>query len=571
MSLPNVVINVQDGALGSLPASTANVGAHLGVCQSGAAAKQASLSIASTTGGDGVLWTAVTPGAAGNLITITYASPSGGSTTVSVVGNAITISPMTSETNTGVVAAVAASSAASALISGSATGGSDHVIAASSAPLTGGVTGVVYTFSDPQTALNTLGQGPLTESVCHSLAIAGGTVMAVAVNASVAGSTGSWTHVGAGAGAVSTSSGTPRDGYQIVVKIVAAGNLGVATFQYSLDNGNTFSGVVATASTFALGSTGVVLGFTSAAYVAGDTYSATCTAPSYSGTDVTNAFNALTANPNTWGFAHLVGNQSSVSADATMATLVNTLMDSAASTLYRYAFAIVETGPDTDANITTAYASTVCDRTMVTAGQCTVASPISGNFYNRNVGVPAAARNALIVPSEDMGYVARGALPGVKSISRDENTSNDLDALGFTTVRTITGLPGFYFTSGHMFVAQTSDYYLSQNRRVMDQACIATRVGLLNFLNGSLRVTATTGAIYPQDASKIENTVQSLLNATILAPGWCSGTSVVVNRTNNILSTKQLLVNTRVTPLGYAKQIVETIAFFNPALASATT
>jgi hypothetical protein len=170
-----------------------------------------------------------------------------------------------------------------------------------------------------------------------------------------------------------------------------------------------------------------------------------------------------------------------------------------------------------------------------------------------------------------MGYVARGALPGVKSVTRDEAVTPGMDALGFTTLRSIVGLPGYYFTSGHMFVPVTSDYYLSQNRRVMDQACITTRTALLNFLNGSLRVTATNGTIYPADAATIENYTQSLLNAAILAPGYCSGTSIVVNRANNILSTKQLLVTTRITPLGYAKQIIENIAFFNPALAPATT
>lgn len=104
---------------------------------------QASLNVPSTTGGDGILWTAVPVGAAGNLIKIVQNSPSGGSSTAAIthVGGytVVTISPKTSETNSGLITAIAASVAT--YITGVATGGSDDVIAFSSAPLAGGVGG----------------------------------------------------------------------------------------------------------------------------------------------------------------------------------------------------------------------------------------------------------------------------------------------------------------------------------------------------------------------------------------------------------------------------------------------
>ena len=69
----------------------------------------------SFTPGDGVLFTALAPGPVGNNILVAYSAPSGSVTTVSFAGT-ITVSPMSGETNAGVVAAIQASAAASALV-----------------------------------------------------------------------------------------------------------------------------------------------------------------------------------------------------------------------------------------------------------------------------------------------------------------------------------------------------------------------------------------------------------------------------------------------------------------------
>ena len=104
---------------------------------------QASLNVPSTTGGDGILWTAVPIGAAGNLIKIVQNAPSGGSSTAAITTSGaftvVTISPKSGETNAGLITAIASSVAAE--ITGVATGGSDVVIAFSSAALAGGLGG----------------------------------------------------------------------------------------------------------------------------------------------------------------------------------------------------------------------------------------------------------------------------------------------------------------------------------------------------------------------------------------------------------------------------------------------
>ena len=105
-----------------------------------------------------ILWTAVSPGTAGNSITITLTA-SGNSTplSVGVVGSAITVNLATDESGSptstcaNIVAAVAANSTASALVSASTTG-TGIPSAASSTSLSGGTDGansVTITAADP--------------------------------------------------------------------------------------------------------------------------------------------------------------------------------------------------------------------------------------------------------------------------------------------------------------------------------------------------------------------------------------------------------------------------------------
>lgn len=431
-----------------------------------------------------------------------------------------------------------------------------------------GTTGTLYSFTSPTQALAALGPGPLTESVCHALAVAGGNVLALPINPSVAGVAAATVHTGSGAGAVDATASAPYDGYAVLMTVVLGGTKGTMTFTYSLDGGQTTSTVITSPSggTYTIPNTGVALVLDTGAFVAGDTYAIACTAPSYASGDVTAGMTALLAQPNAWGWMHLVGQLDTAAHSATLAATLETAMESAASTQYRYAFAVLEAPQDTDANLKTAFAAVNTPRVMVAAGFCDVVSTLTGNILKRSAGFPVTARQGLVPVAQDLGQVSTGSLPGVTKLYRDENATPGLDAAGFTTLRTLVGMPGFYVTTGHMFVPVTSDYNLSQNRRVMDLACTVSHQALLYFLNASVRVKKADGTILPADAARIETFVGGQVGAALVATGFASSSALVMDRTNNVLSTKTLNVSTRIVPLGYAKTINEDIGFLNPAL-----
>jgi hypothetical protein len=104
----------------------------------------------------------------------------------------------------------------------------------------------VNSFGDINTASSTLGPGTLTENVADTISVAG-SCMAVPVTPSVAGSVGSTTHVGTGAGTVT---GSAKPVYQILAKITTGGALGTMAVSFSVNGGAYSNPYTSTVSTY---------------------------------------------------------------------------------------------------------------------------------------------------------------------------------------------------------------------------------------------------------------------------------------------------------------------------------
>jgi hypothetical protein len=446
----------------------------------------------------------------------------------------------------------------------------------------GGVANTLYAFTDPATLVSELVSGPAVEAAAHALAVGGGTVFVLKVdNTSTPGVAGSVTHVGTGL-SVLTVTGAPYDAYQVRITILQGGTnpaAGTATFKFSLDGGDNYSGEIAvpTSGSYPVAGTNLTLAFSAASLVAGDTYSFDCTAPGYNSTEMTAAFNALVADPRTWKFVHLVGSASSAAAQATIAVALAALVQ-AQEAVYRFTYAMTETpdlgdGTTGDSALITAYVSVASVRLMVCAGFAEITSTLTGRAHKRSAAWPIAARRHKAPISEDCTRVKSGALPGVTKLYRDEQIHRGLDAQRFATLRTLIGKQGFYITNGRMMAPSGSDFGFVQHREMMDVACATARAGLLNYLGDGVRVNgadaqapSVPGGIYEPDARVIEADVGGQLNAVLLSPNHVSSTSIQINRADNIISTSNLRVKVRLVPKAYARQISADMGFSNPAL-----
>lgn len=440
----------------------------------------------------------------------------------------------------------------------------------------------LYVLTDPSKIAETIGYGPGAEFCAHVLSQApGSVVLFVPVDSDVTGSNGSVTNNGTGDGVVGVT-GTPLDDYRGAVKITKAGVLGTARFRYALDyrtnaDGDTvatWSAEYATAATFALpgSSTGLTLTFADAGsthFVLGDVHTWESTAPGYTTTPGADARAVILASSREYAGIFQVGEPDDEDDGATLAGVLATEMATAFAA-HRYTFAAFGLPAVSDEeDILDAFDEVFSTRLAIACRHVDIVSAISKLVHKRSVLWAAAAEMLRFSLSEDLGQVSHGPLSATYTrLYGDERKTPGLDEAGFITARTYLGIAGNYVTHGRMKTLDTSDYKWLTHRRIMDRACKVSRTRLLtSYLNAKILVSKTTGRILEKEALAIEANVNADLESALVAPTHASGSSVLVNRTDNILSTENLRADVRVIPPGYARAITETIGFFNPALA----
>lgn len=435
-------------------------------------------------------------------------------------------------------------------------------------PCASGTVNTVYSYADRQSLVTDLTGGPCVEAAAYDLDVGGKPILVVPVNASIAGSTGTIQKNGGAQTDVTISAGTPKDAYSLAVLITKAGALGTARFKVALDGDNpqgpTYGNEIATSATYVVPGTGLTLGFASVTYVLNDLYTATCVAPGYTATDVQNAVNALLADPRPFRFLHLVGQASTPSGSAGIASALDTLL-LAAETQGRFVWGLMQAPDDTDTNLLTAFASFSSRRVAVAAGFTRQRSVLTGRLDKRPAAWAASGWAARLRLSQDLGEVAQGRLPGVEYLLRDERSTPGLDAGGFLTLRTHTGRAGAFVNNPRIMAPAGSDYQLIEYRQVMDLGCTIVLAESQLLIGRTLQVNAD-GTIAEAEAKAIEATINSALANGLIGPGYATSASVAVDRTVNLLTTRQLKLRVRILPLGVVKDVVVDIAYANPKL-----
>lgn len=388
-----------------------------------------------------------------------------------------------------------------------------------------------------------------------------------------------------GEGTFTSGTGTnPIDDFQVVMKIVTTGAIGAAQYVVSFDGGITFSPVTTLASSPVSLGQGIILnaantggqGATSG-FVAGDVYSFQTTGPRFTPQDVTNVLGILTANPAQFGWVHVLGKSTSISVMTNMNGNIQTaLLDWWESDRFSD-LAFMDAPPNSaQSNINAALIAAAPSMTgavgvtqanvAVGAGDLALVSPITGFQMNRCASWAASARACSAPLGQDLADVGAGALVGVTQLYYNEATAGGpLDAVGYTTARTINGISGFYLTNCNILAPEGSDIFLAQYARVLNQAAYLGYAALVLYLNSSVRVLAG-GTIDPRDANAIQNNVTTKILAGLA--GQVTSVSVLVDTAHNILTDGELPVDVGVTPLGYAKQIAATLGFTNSALSA---
>lgn len=392
------------------------------------------------------------------------------------------------------------------------------------------------------------------------------------------------TAAGETAGTLALTGSYPHDAFELKVKITKTGLCGIATFQYSLDNGAHYSDDILTPSsgtayTGIYDTTGLKFTFTdvSTGFTADDLFDATTSQPTVLLTHIETALQEMFDSTEVvLGFCHIMGDTDEDTLDSIDALLVT------GESTHSYMFVLVE-GRDydsgTDSDDEGDYATNVKDelatgttskRILITHGYERVDCNGGRRAQWRSGAWSLGPRMAAQPYSHDPGRVAAGALGLVSEIGWDARLHSEMNSAGFTVSRTYDKSSGFYKRAGEMHVAPSSDFYFVTNRRVMDVVCTLAYAAGLAFINESLGVDPTTGKLSDVSAAMVKHAILAPMRTIVLNDGTykhASAIDVVVDQTNNILSTGELRITLRVTPNPIARTIEFDMAFKNPALA----
>jgi hypothetical protein len=446
---------------------------------------------------------------------------------------------------------------------------------------TAGTLNAPATYARSKDVIAAFGAGPLVEAACRYIERYAKPVLLVRTGSTVAGSVGSVTSVATGTSVVAVqASPTPNDDHEYKLLIVTGGTRGTAgiTYKLSLDGGRTYGPETAlgTAVTITIpGAGGVVLTIAAGTMVAGDYHTARSVAPQWNSTELGTALDALGASVATWGAAWIVGTLDATAFDVADAKIAG--FNAVGKPHYWVGSPRMPTIGESEATylaaINTIFSAKTTTYGALGFGAAKVSSAVSGRSYKRHAAFAWMPLQANVSEEENIADVNIGALPGVdirdsngNVDEHDESVNPGGDDGRFVTLRSWDGVQGVYVNRPRLFSADGSDFALIPHRAVMNLAEYAVRLYLIRRLNRPILVSKTTGFILESEALEIELGARAAMANELLAKPKASDVQFVLNRTDNVLSTKTLNGEARIVPLGYPEFIAVTIGFINPAL-----
>lgn len=131
---------------------------------------------------------------------------------------------------------------------------------------------------------------------------------------------------------------------------------------------------------------------------------------------------------------------------------------------------------------------------------------------------------------------------------------------GYIFERSYIGYSGFYFDNAAVADAFTSDFDSIQRSRTIDKAARLAYTALLPYLSSPVTLDPTAGTLSKQSIGVFTKAVASQLD-NMTVNNELSGSSVFIDPTQNLLSTKNLIVAVTLVPVGSADTITVNIGY----------
>jgi hypothetical protein len=327
-----------------------------------------------------------------------------------------------------------------------------------------------------------------------------------------------------------------------------------------------------------IANTGIILTWAAGTYVAGNTYTASTTAPVYTSTELDAVKAAIDASPLQFDWLLLAGKHATASAANTIAGIISGYLTDWWSK-FRFVSAFMDAGASVTSTTLTGF--TTENKALLACygdGDCVSSKPIVGFIQPvQPIYIPVTARAATALLSSSLNRYADGTLDGIASydstfgspVTHDEELSPGMDDARFVTLRTFRGeSPGRYFIArGKTRAPVTSDLSDWHTLRI---ACVAQTVIYLQqlaFVGRSWRTNAD-GTIDEGEASAAELKVQAALEEVLLKPlnaegtrGHVSAVRYQIDRGVNINTTKSIATSWAIRTRGISEFVTTTGGF----------
>ncbi|EAY28729.1 DUF2586 family protein [Microscilla marina] len=188
---------------------------------------------------------------------------------------------------------------------------------------------------------------------------------------------------------------------------------------------------------------------------------------------------------------------------------------------------------------------------------------------NQNIGrltVPPLFQTKDNLPVEEVEF------SGAQSLNAFDKASLDmLHNKGYTFIDRYAGYAGFYFVNDNTCEDATkSNSRLSLNR-VANKAARITRATFLNFLKATIQVDGNTGQLLASVVERFKDVITRAITEEMLQhpdPARLpeiSSVEINIDPTQNVLSTKKVVINQSIVPTGSVDVIETIISLDNPS------
>ena len=162
--------------------------------------------------------------------------------------------------------------------------------------------------------------------------------------------------------------------------------------------------------------------------------------------------------------------------------------------------------------------------------------------------------------------VRTGALTNINAYAGSatvEATGTDMEVIarkGYITFTTYPNVSGYFFSGDPMCTATTDDYCMLARGRVIDKAHILAYTTFVQEVDDEVPVNAD-GTLDSGFCKWLEQQIVNQVNNTMTANKEISNVNCFIDPAQNILSTNQLNVVLKITPVGYATDIEISLGF----------